>query len=82
MDPPSTLKRRRALTDHDRREIRKHNSEHPTSQQGLVDWYYQKTGHPLNQSQISRILSSQYDYLDDDKRSKAQLNLKRHTKPD
>jgi hypothetical protein len=84
MDPssnPPTLKRRRALTDQDRQDIRKHNAEHPASQQSLIDWYHQKTGHRLNQSQISRILSSQYDYLDD-KRSKAQLLTKRQLKSD
>jgi DDE superfamily endonuclease/Tc5 transposase DNA-binding domain/Fission yeast centromere protein N-terminal domain len=77
MDTPPTLKRRRALTDLDRREIRKYNSEHPITQQGLVTWYYQKTGFRLNQSQISRILSPHYDYLDG-KRSKLQLTSKRH----
>jgi hypothetical protein len=58
-------KRRRALTDTDRLIIRKRNQTHPpVQQQDLVDWFTATTGHPLNQSQISKILSSNYDYLD------------------
>jgi hypothetical protein len=59
-------KRRRALTDADRSIIRKRNQEHPPGhQKELVDWFTATTGHPLNQSQVSKILSSKYDYLDD-----------------
>jgi hypothetical protein len=58
-------KRRRALTDADRLIIRKRNQEHPPGhQKELVDWFTATTGHPLNQSQVSKILSSTYDYLD------------------
>jgi hypothetical protein len=58
-------KRRRALTDTDRLIIRKRNQEHPPGhQKELVDWFTATTGHPLNQSQVSKILSSTYDYLD------------------
>jgi hypothetical protein len=58
-------KRRRALTDADRLIIRKRNQEHPPGhQKELVDWFTATTGHPLNQSQVSKILSSKYDYLD------------------
>jgi hypothetical protein len=59
-------KRRRALTDADRLIIRKRNQEHPPGhQKELVDWFTATSGHPLNQSQVSKILSSKYDYLDD-----------------
>ena len=59
-------KRRRALTDADRSLIRKRNQMHPPAQQNdLTDWFTATTGHPLNQSQISKILSPYYDYLDD-----------------
>jgi hypothetical protein len=58
-------KRRRALTDADRLRIRKRNQTHPpTQQKELVDWFTATTGHPINQSQISKILGSNYDYLD------------------
>ena len=59
-------KRRRALTDADRLVIRKRNQTHaPGTQQELIDWFSATTGHYLNQSQVSKILGSQYNYLDD-----------------
>jgi hypothetical protein len=58
-------KRHRALTDTDRLIIQKRNQEHPPGhQKELVDWFTATTSHPLNQSQVSKILSSIYDYLD------------------
>ena len=58
-------KRRRALTNADRLTIRKRNQEHPPGHQNeLIEWFTATTGHPLNQSQVSKILSSKYDYLD------------------
>ena len=58
-------KRRRALTDADRLLIRKRNQTHPlTQQKDLVNWFTTTTGHPLDQSQISRILGPKFDYLD------------------
>ena len=58
-------KRRRALTDADRLMIRKRNQTHPPAQQkDLANWFITTTGHPLNQSQISRILGPKFDYLD------------------
>ena len=58
-------KRRRALTDADRLIIRKRNQTHPPAQQkDLANWFTATTGHPLDQSQISRILGPKFDYLD------------------
>ena len=58
-------KRRRALTDADRLIIRKRNQTHaPGTQQELIDWFTATTGHPLSQSQVSKILGPSYDYLD------------------
>jgi hypothetical protein len=58
-------KRRRALTDADRLIIRKRNQTHaPGTQQELIDWFTATTGHPLSQSQVSKILGPYYDYLD------------------
>jgi hypothetical protein len=58
-------KRRRALTDADRLIIRKRNQTHPPAQQkDLADWFTTTTGHTINQGQISKILSHNFDYLD------------------
>jgi hypothetical protein len=57
-------KRRRALTDANRLIIRKRNQTHPPAQQkDLANWFTATTGHPLNQSQISRILGPKFNYL-------------------
>jgi hypothetical protein len=58
-------KRHRALTDTDRLMIRKHNQIHPlVHQKDLANWFTATTGHPLDQSQISRILGPRFNYLD------------------
>ena len=36
----------------------------PGMQQELIDWFTATTGHPLSQSQVSKILGLYYDYLD------------------
>jgi hypothetical protein len=59
------LKRRRAVTALERRNIRQHHTEHPGTQQGLISWFNAQTGHLLNQTQISKILSLKYSHLDD-----------------
>jgi hypothetical protein len=60
-----STKRRRALTDANRLSIRKRNREHaPGQQQEFINWLTATTGHPINQGQISKILSDKYDYLD------------------
>ena len=50
---------------------------HPPAQQNdLADQFTATTGHPLNQSQISKILSPHYDYLDDTYTRKEKQALK------
>ena len=45
--------------------IRKRNQTHPLAhQKDLANWFTATTGHPLDQSQISRILGPKFDYLD------------------
>ena len=67
-------KRRRALTDTDRLLIRKRHQTHSLEQKDLAEWFAQETGHTINQSMISKVLSSKYDYLDSmDKRKDRQL---------
>jgi hypothetical protein len=55
----------RAFTDTDRLIIQKHNQTHPSvPQKDLAEWFTKETGHEINQSLISKILSKNYDYLD------------------
>lgn len=73
-------RRRRAVTDLERQTIRKRNREHPPARQSeLIAWFEQDTGHKLNQSQISKIISKQFEHLDstDTKKTKSQLEAKR-----
>jgi hypothetical protein len=65
--PASTSlpQKRQGVSDKERFQIRKHYKDHSGSQASLIQWFYQQSGHKLNQSQISRILSSKYNYLDE-----------------
>jgi hypothetical protein len=67
--------KRKAITDQERLQIRKRAKEPPRQQGELIKWFYQETGHQLNQSSISKILSSKYEYLDmkDPKKDKKEL---------
>ena len=80
-NPP---KKRHTLTDGARQRIRKQYKEHPGQQSTLIAWYLQQSGFKLEQSQISRILSSKYDYLDtlDTRKDKGRLEHKRSSKGD
>jgi hypothetical protein len=80
-NPP---KKRHTLTDGDRQRIRKQYKEHLGQQSILIAWYLQQTGFKLDQSQISRILSSKYDYLDtlDTRKDKGRLEHKRSSRGD
>jgi hypothetical protein len=61
--------------------IRKRNQEHPPGhQKELVDWFTVTSGHPLNQSQVSKILSSKYNYLDEVHTRKDKQILKKKNK--
>jgi hypothetical protein len=52
------------------------------TQGSLISWFYQETGHQLNQSQISKILSPECAHLDNDTRRPSQLGSARHYKGD
>ena len=72
--------KRRAITDFERQSIRKRQQQHPAAHQSeLIEWFKQETGHELNQSSVSKILSSKYEYLDslDKKKDKDKLESKR-----
>ena len=84
MEPQSDrqIKRRRALTDLERRNIRKYNAENPGRQQALRQWFKESTGRELTQGQISSILSSKYAYLDSSTLRPSQLSSNRNYKSD
>jgi hypothetical protein len=78
-------KRRRALTDSDRLIIRKRNQTNPPiHQKDLAEWFRQETGHTINQSIISKVLSEKYDYLDsfEKKKDKQSLQQKKQSSGD
>ena len=80
--PSSNLpQKRKAVSDKERFQIRKRSREHPRSQVDLIKWFYAQSSHKLDQSQISRILSSKYDYLDDTTQKQVQ-NRHRVSKSD
>jgi Fission yeast centromere protein N-terminal domain len=78
--PQSSLipRKRRAITDLERRNIRRRNTEHPGQQAHLASWFEQQTGHHLGQGQISTILSDKYTYLDNDNHKPSKLGSKRN----
>ena len=57
LESSEPTKRRRALTDLNRRNIRRRNSQYPGLQIGLISWFQEGTGRTLTQGQISGILS-------------------------
>jgi hypothetical protein len=71
--------KRKAITDAERLIIRKRQKEHPLKQSDLAKWFYNETGHAIDQAQVSKILSSTYNHLDglDSKKDKKALNSKR-----
>jgi DDE superfamily endonuclease/Tc5 transposase DNA-binding domain/Fission yeast centromere protein N-terminal domain len=71
-------KRTYQMTDLERVAIRKRYREHPGKQADLITWFYNTTGHLINQSQISKILSERYASLDDLTLKKTALESKRH----
>jgi hypothetical protein len=77
--PQSSIsRRRRAITDLERRNIRRRYTEHPGQQVHIASWFEQQTGHRLGQGQISTILSDKYAYLDNDSRKPSELGSKRN----
>ena len=72
--------KRTALTDAERRSIRRRRTETGETQAETAAWFAaQPEGRTLNQSQISKIMSSSYMYLDDDNRKDSKLGSKRVT---
>jgi hypothetical protein len=71
--------KRKGVTDSERAVLRKRYKEHPYKQSDLINWFIQETGHKLDQGQVSRILSSKYDYIDDldKKKDKVALQARR-----
>jgi hypothetical protein len=78
----SIPQKRKGVTDSERAIIRKRAKEHPGKQSELINWFFQEHGHTLNQGQVSRILSSKYDYVDnlDKKKDKLALQAQRSSR--
>ena len=75
----SNPRKRLAITDLERQNIRHRYTSHPSTQPALIAWYAaQPQGRDLTQGQISSILSEKYQYLDSDTRKKTQLGSKRN----
>ena len=67
----SNPRKRLAITDLERQNIRHRYASHPSTQPALIAWYAaQSQGRDLTQGQISSILSEKYQYLDSDTRKK------------
>ena len=74
--PSSSIpQKRKGVTDSERATLRKRYKEHPSTQSDLINWFRQETGHKLDQGQVSRILSSKYDYIDNLDKKKDRLAL-------
>jgi hypothetical protein len=75
--------KRQAITDLERRNIRRRRDTTGETQKELIAWFAaQPSGRPLTQGQISTILSPTYAYLDTDPRKTSQLGSKRRFKGD
>ncbi|KAI4249419.1 MAG: hypothetical protein L6R42_008998, partial [Xanthoria sp. 1 TBL-2021] len=64
---PKTPKRRRAITDGERKALRAHAANSPNGKprhQELGRWFESKYNHRLSQSTISTILGPKFAYLD------------------
>ena len=79
----SVPQKHRAITDLERRNIRRCRDITSETQKELIAWFaVQPSGRPLTQGQISTILSPTYTYLDTDPRKASQLGSKRRFKGD
>ena len=71
--------KRTAITDLERRNIRRRRAETGESQTATGAWFVaQPSGRVLTQGQISKIMSFTYDYLDNPNRKSSQLGSKRN----
>lgn len=67
ISPPKTKKRRRAVTEVERKDLRLHNASGPNNnlpRKILQDWFFQKYHHWLAESTISESLSNKFKRLD------------------
>lgn len=65
---PQTVRRRRAITDAQRKSLRdyfRENIDSKPNQKHLEDWFNSKYAHKISQSSISEILSPKWAYLDE-----------------
>lgn len=76
--PEQPKKRRRGMTEANRRALRRHKQSHPKATHAdLIEWFQDEFNHKINQSTVSLSLSPQFDYLDTDTRKDTSLTLQR-----
>jgi hypothetical protein len=71
----SIPQKRKGVTDSECAVLRKRYKKHHYKQSDLINWFIQETGHKLDQGQVSRVLSSKYDYIDDLDKKKDKMAL-------
>jgi hypothetical protein len=82
-NPPKLKRKRNAITDLERRNLRRRYASHPCTQEQLATWFEsQPTGRKITQGQISFALSSQFAHLDSNNQKPGKLGAKRHYKGD
>ncbi|RKF76489.1 CENP-B-like protein 2 [Golovinomyces cichoracearum] len=79
MELATAGRKRKAVTDAQRQALRKRKREHPGHQNELIALFKSQYYNTLNQSQVSKIISSSYDHLDflDTNKDKCLLEVKR-----
>jgi hypothetical protein len=74
--PEQPKKRRRGMTEADRRALRRHKQSHPKATYAdLIKWFQDEFHHKINQSTVSLSLSTQFNYLDTDIRKDTSLTV-------
>jgi hypothetical protein len=72
--PKQPKKRRRGMTEADRRALRRHKQSYPKAiYTNLIKWFQDEFHYKINQSTISLSLSAQFDYLNTDIRKDISL---------
>jgi hypothetical protein len=81
--PEQPKKRRRGMTEADRRALRRHKQSHPkATHTDLIKWFQDEFHYKINQSTVSFSLSTQFDYLDTDIRKDTSLTGRRSSQSD
>jgi hypothetical protein len=81
--PEQPKKRRRGMTEADRRVLRRHKQSHPkATHTDLINWFQDEFHYKINQSTVSLSLSTQFDYLDTDIRKDTSLTIQRLSQSD